>query len=106
MEKEMHCESCLLPIKVREDLVTVWAFFKIRLYHESCYANSLKGAAALFVSNTPINRFSGNFTAIVAFIVAWIPLFTDIAPAITIVCSLIVLLRLYSLIRFEKHLPQ
>ncbi|WP_226536875.1 hypothetical protein [Fictibacillus halophilus] len=105
MKKEMYCESCLMPIKTRDDLITVWAFFKVRPYHRACYANSLKGAATLFVSNQPINGFSGNFTAFVAFILAWIPLFTDVTWGLTVVCVLIVLMRLYSFIRFEKQLP-
>jgi hypothetical protein len=104
MKKEMHCESCLLPIENRDDLITVWAFFKVRPYHRSCYENSLKGAA-LFVGNQPINGFSGNLTAFAAFIVAWVPLFTNVTPAISIVCCLIVLMRLYSFLRFEKQLP-
>ncbi|OOE14858.1 hypothetical protein [Fictibacillus arsenicus] len=104
MKKEMHCESCLMPIKTRDDLITVWAFFKVRPYHRSCYENSLKGAA-LFVGNQPINGFSGNFTALVAFILAWIPLFTDVTWGLTVVCVLIVIMRLYSIIRFEKQLP-
>jgi hypothetical protein len=105
LKKEMYCESCLMPIKTRDDLITVWAFFKVRPYHRACYANSLKGAATLFVSNQPINGFSGNFTAFVAFILAWIPLFTDVTWGLTVVCVLIVLMRLYSFIRFEKQLP-
>ncbi|MFD1359445.1 hypothetical protein ACFQ4X_16090 [Fictibacillus halophilus] len=104
MKKEMHCESCLMPIKTRDDLITVWAFFKVRPYHRSCYENSLKGAA-LFVGNQPINGFSGNFTALVAFILAWIPLFKDVTWELTVVCVFIVLMRLYSFIRFEKRLP-
>ncbi|KZE63782.1 hypothetical protein AWM68_11750 [Fictibacillus phosphorivorans] len=105
MKKEINCESCLMPIKAREELRTVWAFFKLRPYHRSCYENSLKGAA-LFVGNQPVNGFPGNFTALAAFVLAWTPLFTDITPALSIVGSLIVLLRLYSFLRFEKQLPQ
>ncbi|MDR7073971.1 hypothetical protein [Fictibacillus barbaricus] len=105
MKEEMYCESCLMPIKHRDDLVTVWAYFKLRPYHSACYANSLKGAATFFVSNTPINGFSGNFTAIVAFLLAWIPLFTNITAGISVVCVLIVLTRLYSYFTYEKKLP-
>jgi hypothetical protein len=105
LKKEMHCESCLMPIKTRDDLITVWAFFKVRPYHRSCYENSLKGAA-LFVGNQPINGFSGNLTAAAAFILAWVPLFTDITPGLSIVCLLFVLMRVYSFVRFEKQLPQ
>jgi hypothetical protein len=105
MEKEIHCESCLMPIEHRGDLVTVWSFFKVRPYHGACYANALKGAAMLFMGNKPINGFSGNFTAIVAFIVAWIPFFTPLTFGITVVCMLFLLVRLYSFLVIEKKLP-
>ncbi|MBY6037490.1 hypothetical protein KUV80_12520 [Fictibacillus nanhaiensis] len=105
MKKDLHCEKCLMPIECRDDLVTVWAFFKIRPYHEACYAHSLKGAATLFVGNTPINGFSGNVTAIAAFLFMWIPLFTDLTLGITVIGSLVVLTRMYSFIRFEKKMP-
>ncbi|WP_423419455.1 hypothetical protein [Fictibacillus nanhaiensis] len=103
MKKELNCDSCLMPIKEMEELRTVWAFFKLRPYHRSCYENSLRGAG--LVGTQPINGFSGNFTALVAFILAWLPLFTNISPVLTIVGTLIVLLRLYSFIRFEKRWP-
>jgi hypothetical protein len=107
MEKELICEQCLLPVKYRDDLVTVWSHYKVRSYHEKCYAKSFKGIDSLFTSHQPINGLSGNLKAIFALVLALLPLFVSfLSPVISAVCLLIIVPRLYSFFLYERKLPQ
>ncbi|MRH41257.1 hypothetical protein GH741_01050 [Aquibacillus halophilus] len=67
---KVYCDKCLQEIKIRDDLVTSTLAFEVVPYHEDCYDKDLKGAKTFFLSNKPLNGFSGNFSFILAIILA------------------------------------
>lgn len=75
------------------------------LFHDECYAKSLKGTETVFISNSPINGASGNFVAGLTAIVGIIFLLTTpIYFYFVLVFFLPLVVRLYSWFRFERHL--
>jgi hypothetical protein len=108
MSKEIYCDFCQKQIKVRDDLITAAIMFEVAPFHESCYGTSIKGARTLFISNEPINGFSGSAFTVFSMIIAilW-AVFTE-GPMrwLSILALIPVGYRLYSYIRYERRLEK
>ncbi len=107
MRKEkVYCEECSLQIEYKEDLVVSTFFFFVVPYHDSCYSKSLKGCQTAFVSNVPINGFSGTIKAICALIGSLILflLNDDTLRFFAIILLIFSGLRVFSWFSFERHL--
>jgi hypothetical protein len=103
--KNIYCEKCAAEITDKNNLVIATYFFYITTYHDQCYSRTLKGRKTLFVGNEPINGFSGNLKAILAFVLAMI-LFLDGGAFlfVGIVALLVPIVRLYAWFTIERHL--
>lgn len=108
MSKEIYCELCQKQIKIRDDLITTTLMLEVVPYHEKCYGSNIKGAQTLFISNEPVNGFAGTFFTILAVILAI--LWAIFAEGPMKLVSTLVLIpvgyRIYSYIRYERHLEK
>jgi hypothetical protein len=108
LSQSIYCDKCLKEIKVRGDLVIATSFFEVFPYHEDCYAKNIKGAATVLLNNQPLNGFSGNFLAIVGFILLIVSLFVkdDLMILVSIISTIPIIYRAYSYFVFERHLEK
>lgn len=106
MKKIIYCEECSGVIDNKEDLVTAQLRQDVFPYHEECYARGLKGAKALYLRNKPINGFSGNFTALMFFMLGLGFLIFGVGDIkyFSLLTLISLAIRLYSYIMFERHL--
>ncbi|WP_407270210.1 hypothetical protein [Radiobacillus sp. PE A8.2] len=107
-DRTVYCTKCLKEIRVRDDLVTATSFFIVDPYHTACYAEDLKGAKTLFLSNEPINGFAGNFVTIVALLAFIVILLIYDSPFkwLSAAALIVVGYRIYSYIVFERHIEK
>lgn len=103
-KKIIYCEKCVGEIKSRDDLVVTNKFIYIVPYHEKCFSKELKGISTIFVGNKPINGTSGNVSTILAVILGIVVLFIEELRFFSVVSLLILCVRLYSWIQYERHL--
>lgn len=105
-KKNVYCQKCSGLIIAREDLVvSITLFLAVVPYHESCFSNHLKGVQSFFISNAPINGVASNIVMVIVTIAV---LFAFILGEIWIALLTIPLfvIRLYSYIAYERHLPR
>ncbi|MFZ3577958.1 hypothetical protein [Virgibacillus sp. DJP39] len=105
MSKAVYCDKCLLEIKVRDDLVTATIFFEVVPYHEECYSKDLKGAKSLFLTNQPINGFSGNIIilVIIALAITWAIVAEGPMKLLSAAGLIPIISRIYSYVIYERH---
>lgn len=103
-KKIIYCEKCVGEIKSKNDLVITNKFIYIVPYHEKCFSNELKGLSTIFVGNKPINGTSGNVGTVLAVILGIVVLFIQELRFLSAVSLLILCVRLYSWIHYERHL--
>ncbi|WP_088073044.1 hypothetical protein [Gottfriedia luciferensis] len=108
MSKIVYCDKCLKEIRIRGDLVTTTMFFQVVPYHEDCYAKDLKGAKTFFLSNQPINGFSGNFLSFLAILICISTFFINDETMIYLFFFTLfpIIYRLYSYFIYERHLEK
>lgn len=108
MSKEIYCDSCSKQIKVRDDLITATILLEVVPFHEGCYGSNIKGAKTLFVSNEPVNGFAGTFFAVISLILAllWGIFAEGTMKMIALIAIVPVLYRIYSFLKYERHLER
>ncbi|WP_409252718.1 hypothetical protein V1502_01980 [Bacillus sp. SCS-153A] len=108
MSKEIYCDFCQKQIKVRDDLITATLMYEVVPYHERCYASNIKGAKTLFISNEPINGFAATFYIVLTVILAiiWAIFAESSMKAASLLMLIPVGYRIYSYIRYERHLEK
>ncbi|GAA0452145.1 hypothetical protein GCM10008935_03440 [Alkalibacillus silvisoli] len=106
--KKVHCQNCQKQIESKKDLYTTQIFFMVQAYCKNCYIEKIKKLSSLVVSNTPLNGKYSNFLAAITLVGLILVYFAEIQyikiPLI-LVLSLVLLMRIYSFVRFERHLP-
>ncbi|WP_027964854.1 hypothetical protein [Halalkalibacillus halophilus] len=106
--RKIYCQKCEKEITSRKQLFTTQIFFWVAAYCSTCYVERIKSVSSLAVSNTPLNGKYSNFLAGITVIGLFMVFFAEI-PYIKIplivVLSLVLLMRIYSYMRFERHLP-
>jgi hypothetical protein len=111
LKKEIFCAECSGEIESRDDLVIAYSIFWVIPYHHSCYSKALKGCQTFFVGNEPINGASGTFKMVISLLFLMFLFFlpSDFMSSggwLLIPLSLLIpSVRLYSWIRYERHLP-
>lgn len=103
-KKIIYCEKCVGEIKSRDDLVVTNKCIYIVPYHEKCFSKELKGVSTIFVGNEPINGTSSNIFTVLAVILGIVVLFIQELRFLSVVSLLILCVRLYSWIQYERHL--
>src|SRR5690625_680221 len=105
MGKIINCEKCGESIDYSEDLVTATVILEVLPFHSQCYATNLKGANTLVVSNQPLNGFASNFRTIAfsLFAILWAIFAEQSLKWISFVAMPLVIYRLYSYVRYERH---
>ncbi|MDQ0159291.1 hypothetical protein [Alkalibacillus salilacus] len=105
--KKVYCQNCGKHIESKRDLFTTQIFFMIQAYCQSCYFERIKKVSALAVSNTPLNGRYSNFLALMTLVGLIMVYFAEIdyiKIPLLVVLSIVLFMRLYSFIRFERHL--
>jgi hypothetical protein len=108
LSKEIYCDFCSKQIKIRDDLITATMMLEVVPFHEGCYGSNIKGAKTLFISNEPINGFSGSLFAVISLILAvlW-GIFADGSMKLVALIALVpVVYRFYSYFKYERHLEK
>lgn len=103
--KEVYCTECGMEITSKEDLVTALSFVVVVPYHRACYATALKGCQSAFVGNKPINGTSGNVSVVMCFLLALLFIFVFHNWLLACMILVPVIIRLYSWLKYERHLP-
>ncbi|WP_188207852.1 hypothetical protein [Alkalibacillus aidingensis] len=107
--RKVYCQKCRKQIESRKELYTMQIFFSIGAFCGSCYIEKIKSVSSLVVSNTPLNGRYANFLTLMTLVGLIMVYFAEVAyikiPLI-VVLSLVLLMRAYSFIRFERHLPR
>lgn len=101
MEKVVICNKCHYLIEKKEHLITSTYLFEVVPYHEECFVKDIKGKKSLFVSNQPLNGFSGNISAIFSLFVS-IGLLAGEYKIFSVIALIPVFYRLYSYFTFER----
>ncbi|WP_017187313.1 hypothetical protein [Alkalibacillus haloalkaliphilus] len=106
--RQVHCQNCDQLIETKKDLFTTQIFFMVQAYCKQCYFDKIKKVSSLAVSNTPLNGRYSNFLAGLTFVGLILVYFAEIEyikiPLI-LVLTLVLFMRIYSFVRFERHLP-
>lgn len=108
MSKLVYCSKCLREITFRGDLVTSTLLFEVVPYHEECFARDLKSPKTLFLGNQPLNGFSGNFVTFFAMLssIVWLIIGDSQMKWLSLLAMILVIYRLYSFFRYERHLEK
>ncbi len=64
IREKVICFECGQGIGNRSDLITVIRWLKIKAFHASCYAKSMKGWSAIGLANMPLNSVTFSLEAI------------------------------------------
>ncbi|MET3683884.1 hypothetical protein ABID56_002000 [Alkalibacillus flavidus] len=105
--RKIYCQNCDKQIETKHDLFTTQIFFMIQAYCKSCYFDKIKQVSSLAVSNTPLNGRYSNFLALMTFMGLIMVYFAEIQyikMPLIIVLSIVLFMRVYSFVRFERHL--
>ncbi|MBN2259298.1 MAG: hypothetical protein JW702_02010 [Clostridiales bacterium] len=103
-EKLVLCNKCGRMIESREDLVTAVNFVFVEPYHTKCYSRGVKSLNTVFLSNTPINGFMGNVSAVFSAILSFGFLFSSDMRIFSLIFFIPVLLRALSYFNYERYL--
>lgn len=75
--KHIYCEHCGDEIEHEEDLVVANKGYRMKVFHDQCYAQELKGMSTIFVNNNPCNGAAAKVYAIVLYIIGTAMLFVE-----------------------------
>ncbi|MDQ0352147.1 hypothetical protein J2R98_001981 [Alkalibacillus filiformis] len=106
--RQVHCQNCDQLIESKKDLFTTQIFFMVQAYCKKCYFDKIKKVSSLAVSNTPLNGRYSNFLAgltLVGLILVYFAEIQYIKYPLILVLALVLFMRVYSFVRFERHLP-
>ncbi|WP_028400024.1 hypothetical protein [Ectobacillus panaciterrae] len=99
--KKIRCQKCAKTIKRPQDLITVFFYFRIFFYHETCYEEELQYARFPFTNLIPLNTLLSNIFTVFTFLAALTFLFTDTGGT-RLLGLLLLLPALYRLISYLK----
>lgn len=103
-KKTIYCHFCSGEIKSRDDLVVTDYFFRLVPYHSKCFANRLKSMETIFIDNKPVNGTMANVWVGIAIVFGTITLLIPETRYYSILFFLYLPIRLYSWLKFERHL--